>query len=237
MITLLSGSCILIDVDDSRILDFAGYTWKVKDGYLAPGKNHFSDSGSNVFIDGAGDLHLKIENRNGTWYTSEVIADQALGYGRYLFQVAGRIDQLDPQMVLGLFTWDTDPAAYHREIDFEFSRWGDDSATAPNAQYVVQPFDVDGNREQYSFELNDGDRTTHILHWKHDELRFESYHGNISFEDTDSATPIHSWSYAGTPPEPGNAHIRLNLWLIDGMAPQDGTGQEIVIKDFQFSSN
>ncbi len=227
----------MVDVDDTRTIDFAGYSWQVKNGYLAPGKNHFSDSESNVFVDGNGDLHLKIEQRNGIWYTSEVISDRTLGYGRYLFQVDGRIDQLDPQMVLGLFTWDTDPAAHHREIDFEFSRWGNDSAAAPNAQYVVQPFDVSDPQHKYAFNLTlTGDFTTHVLYWSTGEIRFETYGGHHSLKDL-PGSPLQEWTYSGQPPAPGNAKVRMNLYLYRGEAPQNSTGQELIIKDFQFSSN
>ncbi len=236
LLTLLSGGCILIDVDDTRTINFAGYSWQVKDGYLAPGRNHFSDSESNVFVDDNGDLHLKIEQRNGTWYTSEVIADRALGYGRYLFQLDGRIDQLDPQMILGLFTWDTDPAEHHREIDFEFSRWGNQNATE-NAQYVVQPFDVTDPQHKYAFNLSlTGDFTTHVLYWSAGEIRFETYGGHRSLADLPES-PVQEWTYPGQPPSPGNAKIRMNFYLYQGEAPQNSTGEELVIKDFQFSSN
>ncbi|MDQ4089270.1 MAG: hypothetical protein M3163_03045 [Actinomycetota bacterium] len=48
--------------------------------------------------------------------------------------------RLDPNVVLGLFSWSDDPAYNYREIDIEVARWGD-VAGDTNAQYVVQPWD------------------------------------------------------------------------------------------------
>lgn len=48
-----------------RTIIFAGHQWGVKDGFHGPGPNEFSDSAENVWVDGAGSLHLKITNRAG----------------------------------------------------------------------------------------------------------------------------------------------------------------------------
>jgi hypothetical protein len=52
-----------------------------------------------------------------------------------------RVDKLDPNMVLGLFTYDSDPAFNNREIDIEASRLGN-AADPTNAQFVVQPYTI-----------------------------------------------------------------------------------------------
>ena len=111
-----------------RWISFSGYDWWVKSspGLVGPGPNYFSDRADDVWVDAQGRLHLKIVYRNGRWYSTEVFGADPLGYGTYTFTLASRVDQLDKNIVLGLFTWDdTDPAYYHREIDIEFSRWGE----------------------------------------------------------------------------------------------------------------
>jgi len=82
---------------------------------------------------------LRIRDKREVWTSAEVILDEALGYGTYRFTLASPVDQLDPNAVLGLFTWYDDPAQANREIDIEFSRWGDPNRTT-NANYVVQPY-------------------------------------------------------------------------------------------------
>ena len=123
-------------------ITWGGLTWQVKTSTAAvgPGPNIFDKA--NVSVDGSGYLHLKIQkNGSNQWTAAEIIGPTTYGYGKYSFFLGSRVDNLDPNVVLGLFTW-SDKAAYaHREIDIEFSRWSD--ATDPtNAQYVVQPFDL-----------------------------------------------------------------------------------------------
>lgn len=223
--------------ESARVIDFSGYNWEVKSSGAvakAPGPNYFSDSHKNVYLDEDGYLNLEINYRNGTWYTAEVVGDMRLGYGKYIFQTIGRIDELDPQAVLGLFTWDTeDPDNAYREVDIEFSRWGDQS-NQTNGQYVVQPFSEDpaNRRHRYSFSLT-GTYSTHVIDWSPSKLSFASYYGHV----TGGGIEIASWVYAGTPPSPGNAGPRINLWLFEGGAPQETSPAErirVVIRDFIF---
>ena len=123
----------------TRSIMFSGYEWWVKDGFSGPGPNNFSDSPRNVWVDQQGRLHLRIERRRKTWYAAEVILAQTSGYGAYRFGVDSRVDNLDLNAVLGLFTWCTNPSAANCEIDIEMSRWSNE--LNQNAGYVVQPYD------------------------------------------------------------------------------------------------
>ena len=83
-----------------RIVKFSGFRWLVKNGQrVGPGPNYFSDSELNVAVAADG-LHLRIDRRDGRWYTAEVIADRSLGYGVYTFRLVSRVDVLDSQAVV-----------------------------------------------------------------------------------------------------------------------------------------
>ena len=127
-----------------RWLSFSGYDWWVKTsaGQVGPGPNYFSDSTNNVWLDGQGQLHLRITNRSNQWQCAELVSARTFGYGSYRFQLASPADNLNPNAVLGLFTWSDDPAYADREIDIECSRWGN-AADPNNAQFVVQPYDLE----------------------------------------------------------------------------------------------
>jgi hypothetical protein len=56
-------------------------------GAVGPGPNVFSDSASNVWVDGSGRLHLKLTYSKGRWRCAEVINTQSLGRGRYTFEL------------------------------------------------------------------------------------------------------------------------------------------------------
>lgn len=217
-----------------RTIAFSGYEWIVKttgDGQWGPGPNYFSDSEENVWVDDDGKLHLKITERDGQWYCAEVISTENFGYGTYRFYTESRVDQLDQNAVLGLFTWDddqTDP--YHREIDIEFSRWG--QTDNDNAQFVVQPWDTDGNMHRFNAELN-GTHATHSFQWKSDEVFFQSAHGHYVAPPTTHI--IDSWRYTGSDiPVPGNENTRMNLWLFQSVPPSDAQEVDVIISAFEF---
>src|SRR5512135_1367048 len=143
---LLAGAALLrLDAAYPRTISFSGTSWSVKtsSGRVGPGPNYFSDSTSNVWVDAQGRLHLKILKVKNRWTCAEVVSQASFGYGTYRFTLDSPVDALDPSAVLGLFTWNDDPAYNHREIDIEMSRWG--AAANQNAQYVVQPYTLASN--------------------------------------------------------------------------------------------
>jgi hypothetical protein len=210
----------------ARTISFSGFTWNVKTshgGLAGPGPNFFSDSSNNVFVDSNGDLHLKITFDNGMWNCAEVILDRSLGYGRYLFKLDSRVDDLDPQAVLGLFTYSDSPLFNNREIDIEFSRFAN-ASDPDNAQYVVQPYTIPGNLFRWRMPAVSPSR--HSFHWTPKQVLFESFadHDRIARFRNDGPT---------VPPK-GDEKVHLNLWLFRGMAPQRGHTVEVIIKAFHF---
>jgi hypothetical protein len=106
----------------SAPIPFAGQQWEVTDNEalpLYPGPCWFSQN--NAFVDGSGNMHLKItRDTSGTWHCGEVATppqpqqgqqlQQTYGYGTYTYTLASAVDGLDPNIVFGLFTWSDDPA-------------------------------------------------------------------------------------------------------------------------------
>ena len=224
----------------SRIITFSGYEWEVKsmcdiEIELHPGPNYFSDKVEDVWLDEDRQLHLKITQRDGKCYCTEVFTEASLGYGKYVFYITGRVDQLDKNIVHGLFTWDDiAPDDYYREIDIEFSRWGEE--TNDNAQYVVQPWYLPGHIYRFPIELKD-EYSTHSFCWSQDRVHFQSLYGHPALPPAGEDI-IESWTYSGNDiPAEGNENAHMNLWLFNGSSPSDGKDVEIIIKSFQFISN
>ncbi len=211
-----------------RSISFAGSSWAVKSsaGLVGPGPNVFSNSPENVWVDAAGQLHLRITYRNGQWLSAEVVLDHSLGYGTYQFNLASPTGQLDPNVVLGLFTW-SDTAAYnHREIDVELARWGDPTATT-NAQYVVQPYSRAGNLVRFAQPADP--TTSHQFTWGPKAVSFLS--------TTGAGATIASWKYTGRDvPRSGDERTHINLWLNGGAPPTDGNEVEVVLSGFTFTA-
>ncbi len=205
---------------------WSGLTWTIKTsaGLVGPGPNRFEKS--NVSVDSNGHLHLRIaKNAAGQWSCAEIVAPASYGYGTYTFGLGSRVDALDPNVVLGLFTW-SDRAQYaHREIDIEFARWGN-AADPTNAQYVVQPYDLAGHLTR--FVQPPIAQSTHRFIWQRNRISWESYNANGGL--------IADRTYAGSDvPRPGDERVRLNLWLFRGAAPTDANPVDVVVTSFAYT--
>lgn len=220
-----------------RTLQFSGRTWRAKhfDCPAGPGPNLFSGAAEHVWTDDDGALHLNISRVDGRWTSSEVVLEASLGYGRYVFVVRGRTDQLDPAAVLGLFTWDPFAPPPNREMDIEYSRWSDPD-DEQNAQFVVQPFSSPGHRERFRVEPNvDDPVTTNVIDWAPGVARFAVHAGRLDSSELDAAIPSRTWTFQGDGvPSPGRESARINLWLFRGEPPPSGNRQEVVIERFDF---
>jgi len=207
-------------------ITWGGATWSVKTSRSAvgPGPNVFAKD--NVSVDAQGRLHLRItRNAAGTWTAAEIIGPRTHGYGTYTFTLASPVHDLDPNVVLGLFTWSDRAPSAHREIDIEFARWG--STTDPtNAQYVVQPHTVANHVARFT-QPSDA-TSTHRFTWRQ---------GRIDWASLDSSgAPIASYTYVGSDvPTTADERVRLNLWLFGGDAPTDGQPVEVIITSFAFT--
>lgn len=216
---------------------WCGYDWDVKNSgafLFGPGPNRFSDSTENVWVDASGRLHLRITLRNGQWCCPEVVSRRAFGYGTYRFFLDSAVDALDPNVVLGLFTYDDDPTSTggHRELDVEMARWGNASDTT-NAQFVVQPFGTAGNLMRWTLPVG-ATPSTHSFTWSSGRVDFISHNG--AFAPPPASVPQGAaWSNtSASVPVPGDERVRMNLWLFNGAAPANGQEVEVVISRFAF---
>lgn len=232
--TAFSPSSEVVTGAVSGEITWSGYTWEVKSyekNPVGPGPNYFSGGINNVWVDRNGNLHLKITNQNGRWYCAELATKKSFGYGTYRFYPSTRFDNLDKNIVVGLFTWDnTSSAYYNREIDIEFARWGDLSWPALN--YTVQP-GGEGNNRSKDIVMT-GDYSTHSFNWRQNSIIFQSIFGHYS-SLPGSGYLMDEWTYAGADiPKKGNEKVRINLWLMSGLPPSEGKETEFVIERFEF---
>lgn len=216
-----------------RTLTFSGVDWWVKGdtNLLGPGPNYFSTSTNNVWLDASNRLHLRVTHTNGQWRCAEVVSQKTFGYGQYRFQLDSPVDNLDRNLVLGLFTWTDDPAFTHRELDFEFSRWGN-AADTNNAQFVVQPFDLTNHLVRYQMPTGQP-QSTHVFDWHTNQVFFQSLRG-LQGTNLPPTNVISQSTYTQAVPPSGDENVRLNLWLFNGAAPNNGQEAEIVIRQFEF---
>jgi hypothetical protein len=225
------------DFPGGRTIAFSGRSWRVKGpGYYGPGPSLFCDDPACTWVDMDGRLHMTIQNIGGDWYSTEVVLEEALGYGDYIFTTLGRLDESDSNVVLGLFIWEYGPCwdySYlwwnpYNEIDIEFSRWGDPANDV--AQFVAQPYDWGGNIDRFDATFSEGELTSHAFRWLHDRVEYRSWRGGP--QDEEPANMIHEWTYTG-PHIPRNEQprVHINLWQFAG---PPSTNQEVILEEFTF---
>jgi hypothetical protein len=217
------------------MINFSGFNWEIKNSIekVGPGPNIFSKRCVHVHND---ELKLEFIKEGDNVLCSEVICAQSLGYGKYIFFITSRVDLLPDNMVLGLFTWSDDALPNNCEIDIEFSKW--DGKTVTNSQYVIQPYEIEGNLHRFDSGLN-GLYSTHIIDWQPHEVNFLSLHGH-------HITPpykhhiIQSWKHTGKDiPIPKNERIHINLWKYKDspLIIKENQISFVTIKEFVFQPN
>ena len=180
------------------------------------------------------------------WRCAEVILTESLGYGTYCFETRG-LDLPDACMVAGAFTWDGCAPPDHRELDFEFSGWGNAADTC-TGQYVVQPCGAcTGCGSQCSdhcrrFGVGPEDATsdlTHYLIWQSGSATYRTYRGRHCRGTPPAQDLLHEWTPPPSVaiPTPGVENFRFNLWISQqgaclGQVPT--VGHCTVITDFDF---
>lgn len=214
-----------------RELEFGNLKWRLKTSLTptAPGPNYFRGTEDAVWVDDWG-LHLTIKKVQDHWWATEIFTRERVGYGTYTFTVDTDIDQYDPHVVAGFYTWDTSPEEYNREIDIEFAAWAQEGGTL--FQYVVQPYTDPSRIFVFKPELN-GSVTTHRIVWTKEDVTFSSYHGFVDPDEQGSESLLlRRWTYPDSPTE-GRARMRINFWLYEGKAPQREA--HMVITSFSFA--
>lgn len=241
---------------DGDIVTFSGIDWLVKgNGQLqGPGPNYFSKREEDIFLDDNGFLHMRIAKDGDTWYSTEVVTIDTMGYGTYTFTVDGDFQGLPNNVVVGLFTWDTNTfyEQANSEVDIEFSKWGG-SFDETVLQYGVQPIafsdyfaervhEVSGSKE-----LMNG-VSTHSFLWTDEFIEWKSYSGNSAIE----ANLQFEWTFdlnnpprvkeegnsASLPiiiPAPGSTtNARINFWILPWVGFSDESPLEIIIRRFEY---
>lgn len=210
------------------ILQWSGYTWQVRPSQInaAPGPNAWSDSLANARVEAGDVLRLAITPDSPQWRCVEV-EGPSLGYGRYSFEVATNPNTFDHKPVLGLFTYDDgdDGSHEYREIDIEYSAWGDSSA--PRNSWFTVWHGGTGYQSDHGFSAT-GPYTSQFT-WQPGQIYFSTH------DATGELLGEHIVN--GTVYSPATETIRLNLWLYDGTPPVDGQPVVVYINKFTFTPN
>lgn len=268
------------------LLDFAGYKWWTYNAYYPPPpdnagyfwnqNNVWSPRNANV---DSGGLHLYVRPDNvgqGSEYmAAEVVLleDSSgnpvyLGYGKYLVNAyvntASSWDAMDPNVTLGLFTYERDGTGTtdnpNRELDLaEISRWGHPKGQKNcvdrvpqlcegNAQFTLQNYEaLPGFENVHRYTIDPGvNQITLVMTWNgaNQPVVFQQYNGTYTLS-TLPATANHEWTTSANQdrfiPAAGCERFHINFWMgnypqanDNGRNPPPAAPQEVTITNFQF---
>ena len=87
-----------------------------------------------------------------------------------------------------------------------------------NVFYTVQPYYIDGHQYLKALAFTNL-YTTHEFTWNPRTVQYRSWYGH-SAQPTNAGAVIAEWTYEGDDvPNDTNEHVRMNLWMLDGIAP------------------
>jgi hypothetical protein len=192
-------------------------------------------SPANVFVDGNGYLHLKINKTGGT--AAEMFSKDRMGFGTYQWQIEGAIDNMDKSTVLGLFPYG--PAAGiggdgENEIDIEFSKWN--NTCNCNADFTYYPSTGNGGlgsvEDDFTISLNGGTLTTARIVWSGTKIVGTIMSGQQPIGVTANVLRTFTLAPSDTRKIPQvPLPLGMNLWSFQ--APS-ASNQEVIIRDFQY---
>lgn len=235
MIINKSQANIPIIKDSVYYIKFAGEEWIVKDKLVkkaGPGPNFFDHK--NIWVDENGQLHLKLSKRSdNTWACAEIYSKRLFGDGIYQFNLEGRPDLFDENIVLGFFNYpcignSCEPDGTH-EIDIEFTKWGK-KLNPFNLHYNTFPSKIGGDSYSKSLKIDlKNNISIHRISRKSTNVKFDSFYPYKA-----SGEEIIGYGNSESKASKLSMPIHINLWLFLGKAPNNGKEVEIIIKDFKF---
>lgn len=206
------------------LIDWKGYTWLINEYAGYPGPNRFLPS--NVSVDEDGYLHLQIRKIGDVWTCAQLQTTTALGFGTYRCVISGRMDLLDPNIVVSMFNYGgTD---YINEIDIEFAQWGNPDY-GPIGYTAYPPHASPNFNSAFPMDQTSND-TTHTFIWTPSEVNFFAQQGNKASGDL--SDPI-AGAHSIVSPDIEMPLVFI-VWLYSGFGPVNDTDFEVIIKDFTF---
>jgi len=222
-LVLLAGAVIPLqsqELTPPSVLTFSKYRWDVRQTVEPEGPmgNHFSRDSHSVALNADGSLTVSIAYKDGVWRAGEVSTQKNLGYGTYLFRLRTPPSRLDPQAVLGLFTYSRTAAYSHREIDIELSAWGRRDIPV-YGQYVIQPWDIPGHVNTFAIARIEGP-ATYAFTWSEGRVDFATWKGYGQWPQPGSSDLVSAWTFidAKAVPRP-SSKVHINLYLAEGSVP------------------
>jgi hypothetical protein len=126
--------------------------------------------------------------------------------------------------VFGIYTYDYTAASQnYREMNIEFSRWGD--RLNKSAQFAVQPYYIPVNVVRFDVP---GGRLKHTLRWAPQRAEFETaYHPQ-------NGRSVARYSFTSGVPAPGEESVFISLYAYGRTRTPLLKETEVVVERFEY---
>jgi hypothetical protein len=210
----------------TKALKFSGYDWGIRTIAGDRGGLNNLYSADNAWTEPDGALHLRIKKSGDRWSCAEVVLNQSLGYGTYIWTVRDAA-HLEPAAILSFNTFDDWGGEQHfRELDVELGRWGD-AANKNNAQFAIQPFYAPGNL--FRFSVPEG-RLTYVMHWEPGRASFKTVRGS----SVSGAPVITDHVFTSQVPTPGQEQAQMLFYVVGSANSPLQHENEVVVDKFEY---
>ncbi len=201
-----------------------------------PGPNYFSKDNVNLDNDGTTLVLQLSKNAAGQWTCAELYSVEHTSYGEHKYYISGRPDLNHPYLVFGTFLfryYDNNPSNDNvREIDIEFSKFGDNAATN-NGGFAMHKNDGGTPYWEHKFNANldnTGDLTTTYYNWTNNSVDFRAHKGIDGDLISGATYTPDSNSSSYFPYETDYLNMHINYWLFGGYTNSDLVSTAPVIK-------
>ncbi|MGH9588582.1 MAG: family 16 glycosylhydrolase [Acidobacteriaceae bacterium] len=223
----------------SHILTWRGYRWEISTSRAGGGL--VKGSLKNVFVDGSGNLHLKMSKTDGAWSGAQLFSQAEFGFGTYQWILKGRnFYNMDPPIVLGLFSYGPERGIGvdgENEIDTEFSQWNGNAGRI-NADFTLYPStghhkEKTASAWEDNFEVTapTAATTTVRVNWTPTRVTWTIMAGSVPINRTANVlkTDTYTGEAANIPQVP--LPMAMNLWTFKALPTHPWN---ITIVDFKF---
>ena len=191
----------------------------------------YYDDPRNVWVDAKNHLHLDMKKWSNVWTCGEAQATSPYSYGIFRWTVeSDRLNNVDPNVDMGTFTYQDMPSGQYNELDFEISTWG--QKVANTMMYTVQPGSVrDGpSANEHTVRPFNAPTSSQPMVWQIDwqasRVIFSMFYADGSLCD--------SWTYTNTNYIPKTAaYLDMMVWAM--AAPTDSKPETLVVDNLQIS--
>jgi hypothetical protein len=205
----------------SKIIDFSGYKWRLRDAPSSRGNTFNKYSPDNIWVDNGGAMHMKIGREGDSLTCAEVAMTTSLGYGTYRVTVRDA-SNLHGTAVFSMFTWDyARPDQSNGEMGMEYNYWQEEKE---NFQYGLPPF----YGQNIVRVIMPSATLVHSLRWEPGRADFRSLRGSVR---SDKAVAEHA--FTSNVPTHGMETFRMSLYLRRNHVNFE-EGPEVVIEKFEY---